>query len=137
MKVITILLTAIITLCSQQFVQPKKNDVKIYDDSKDKVILEIKLYQRLKILDHRGIYFKVETATGLIGYVKKHNVVHARGNTFSFDGTNINGYSEDPTVFLIIDSEIRPSDVLKLERSFLEELKVNTDRETIERAEED
>lgn len=56
-----------------------------------------------------------------------------RSRKFTFDDTEVQGYLDNPTPIYIMDTDDPNSEPITLDRSFREALKINIDRETIER----
>jgi hypothetical protein len=122
---------------AQNFVQPKSNNCGIYANQTRKVnessVATVGVNDRLKILDSKREYYKVQTADGLTGWIEKRLVASAAGKAFMFDDAEVIGYLDNPTPVYIIDADNKDATPIKLDRSFAEALKQNVDRETVER----
>jgi|TARA_Y100000310_G_scaffold130972_1_gene130158 hypothetical protein len=136
MKILIALLVLCASAFSQEYLQPIKSTV-VYRTvkHKDTVVVVTVKDKLVKVKEKRG-YYKVKILSH-VGWVDTSDVIIATGKHYKFGDANINGYLDDNTPIYIIDANTRPNPILKIERSFFEELKNNIDRETIERLEED
>jgi hypothetical protein len=88
---------------------------------------------RLCITEEAKDWYKI-WYNNQIGWVLKSEVVILqKSKTFAFGDAEVLGYLDNPTPIYIIDGSDQDRTPLNLERSFKEELRKNTDRETIDR----
>lgn len=89
---------------------------------------------RMQVLSEGRDMLKVRV-NGQDGWVEKNKVTNAgkANKTFTFEDADVVGYLDNPTPVYIIDAEDQEKDPIKLERSFAEALKDNTDQETVDR----
>lgn len=122
---------------SPKFVQPKKNNVGIYQNEtrsiNEAAILTVGLNDRLKVVKTSRAHYKVKTDDGKTGWIEKRLVAAASGKSFLFDDAEVIGYLDNPTPVYIIDADSKDATPIKLDRSFAEALRENVDRETVER----
>jgi hypothetical protein len=75
--------------------------------------------------------------SGVEGFVNKNDVSRATGRgasrSITFDAVEVHGYVGDQTPVFIIVMDDTNSDPISLERSFRDNLRVNADRENLER----
>jgi hypothetical protein len=120
-----------------QFVQPTQKGVGIYTNETRKVNEEATLIvgvdDRLQIVKTGRTSYFVKTDAGKTGWVEKRLVAMTSGKKFVFNDAEIVGYLDNPTPVYIMDADNKDATPIKLERSFSEALRQNTDRETIER----
>ena len=99
----------------------------------EKPLFTVNADERLCITEQAKDWYKI-WVNGKIGWVQKSEVVILqKSKTYSFGDAEVLGYLDNPTPVYIIDGEGKDKSPLNLERSYKEELKKNSDRETIER----
>ena len=139
LAIITVFLFASFTFAqrSPKFVQPKKNNVGIYQNEtrsiNETAIVTVGLNDRLKVVKTSRNNYKVKTDDGTTGWIEKRLVAAASGKSFLFDDAEVIGYLDNPTPVYIIDADSKDATPIKLDRSFAEALRENVDRETVER----
>lgn len=139
LAIITVFLFASFTFAqrSPKFVQPKKNNVGIYQNEtrsiNETAIVTVGLNDRLKVVKTSRNNYKVKTNDGTTGWIEKRLVAAASGKSFLFDDAEVIGYLDNPTPVYIIDADSKDATPIKLDRSFAEALRENVDRETVER----
>lgn len=120
-----------------KFVQPTKNKVGLYKNEKRSVnenaIKILSLEERLRVLKSKRDHYQVRLDDGTVGWVEKRLVAEASGKSFMFDDAEVIGYLDNPTPVYIIDADSKDATNIKLDRSFAEALRVNIDRETVQR----
>lgn len=122
-----------------KFVQPKSNNVGIYANYtrgvNENAVVKVGVNDRLRVIDSKRDFYKVQTADGVVGWIEQRLVASAAGKAFMFDDAEVIGYLDNPTPVYIIDADNKDATPIKLDRSFAEALKQNVDRETVERIE--
>ncbi|MFC1476384.1 hypothetical protein ACFL5S_00310 [Fibrobacterota bacterium] len=118
---------------------PKKNNVSVYENAVRKVFEQAKFTvsvdSRLTILEENKNMYKVQDDQNRVGWVEKHLVIkRKRSKLFIIEDAFIHDYIDNPTVIIIPDATDPKESQIKLDRSFIEQLKRNTDRETLQRA---
>jgi hypothetical protein len=79
----------------------------------------------------------VRNGNGKIGWIEKKRVEKVGASKrFVFNNTDVHGYLDDPSPIYIIDADNPGNVALKLDRSFNDALRENTDKYTFERAAE-
>ena len=121
-----------------KWIQPKQDGVGVYRNEirqlYEQPVATVGITERLEVTgsgrDHYKVKFNNQSA-----WVEKRLVqAVARGSkSYVFDDQEVIGYLDNPTPVYIIDSDDRERDPIKLDRSFAEALRENTDRETVER----
>ena len=143
MRLISCLLMAIVLLSTasfaqkSKFVQPTKSGVGVYQNEtrsvNENALLKVGVDDRLQVLETRRSHYKVKTASGDVGWIEKRLVVATSGKKFMFDDAEVIDYLDNPTPVYIIDADNKDATPIKLDRSFADALRQNTDRETVER----
>lgn len=139
LAIITVFLFASFTFAQRtpKFVQPKKNNVGIYQNEtrsiNEAAIVTVGLNDRLKVVKTSRNNYQVKTDDGTTGWIEKRLVAAASGKSFLFDDAEVIGYLDNPTPVYIIDADSKDATPIKLDRSFAEALRENVDRETVER----
>ncbi len=123
----------------ERWVTAKNGEVGVYASeirqTYEKPIFSVSSTARMKVLSEGRDMLKV-TANGQEGWIEKGKVATASskaGKTFTFEDADVVGYLDNPTPVYIIDAENQEKDPIKLERSFADALKDNTDQETVDR----
>lgn len=139
LAIITVFLFASFTFAQRtpKFVQPKKNNVGIYQNEtrsiNEAAIVTVGLNDRLKVVKTSRNNYQVKTDDGTTGWIEKRLVAAASGKSFLFNDAEVIGYLDNPTPVYIIDADSKDATPIKLDRSFAEALRENVDRETVER----
>lgn len=122
----------------QYYAIPKKNNVGVYENHVRKVFerakFTVSLENRLTILEEKQNMYKVQDEQNRVGWIEKRLVVKKkRSKSFIFGDAYVRNYIDIPTLIPILDADDKMETKIKLERSFKEHLKQNTDRETLGR----
>lgn len=139
-----IILFLIITtaVALEQYVIPKRSSVQVYENMTRKIyeqpVFTLALSDRVKIIEEKGDFYKIQDPTGRQGWVEKRLVAMVKtAKRFGFDGIAVQGYEGGQTALFIPGmSPAKDEYQLFLDRSFREYLKTNKDREQIERQSE-
>jgi hypothetical protein len=123
---------------NQKYVTPTKEDVGVYKNQVrelyEKPLFTVGKNDKLVILETSKQNYKIQKSTGESGWIEKRLVITTgRSRTFVFDDADVIGYLDNPTPVYIIDADNPNADPIKLDRSFADALRDNTDKETIER----
>ena len=143
-KVISIIIilfigTAFTEQSYKYYAIPKKNNINVYENAVRKIFEQAKFTvsvdSRLTILDENKNMYKIQDDQNRVGWIEKNLVKKQKSSKrLSFDNVFIHDYIDNPTVIIIPDATDPEESKIKLERSFIEQLKRNTDRETLQRA---
>jgi hypothetical protein len=124
--------------------QPRKANTQIYANevrgTYEAPVASVGQSDILTVTEVRKNHLKVSTASGAEGFVqrsdlsKASNAAIAKSRAYTFGAMEVQGYNDVPTSIYIIDETDPNADPISLDRSFKEALKVNVDRETMERA---
>ncbi|MGD9201211.1 MAG: hypothetical protein PVI26_06590 [Chitinispirillia bacterium] len=120
-----------------QYVQPKSNNVGLYQNEKREVnetaIKKLTVNDRLQIMKKKRNHYQVKADDGTVGWIEIRLVASASGKSFMFDDAEVIGYLDNPTPVYIIDADSKDATPIKLDRSFAEALRQNIDREAVQR----
>ena len=131
--------TALANQLSKYYAIPRKNNVGVYENAVRKVFEQAKfslsLDSRPTILEENKNMYKIKDDQNRIGWVEKHLVKkQKRSKSFVYGDAEVIGYIDIPSPVGVFDATDPEETQIKLERSFIEQLKRNTDRETLQRA---
>ena len=123
---------------AKKYVTPTKDGTGIYKNEVrelyEQPAFTVGTNDRLLILETKSRDYKVQNASGEVGWVEKRLVVATgKSKTFVFDNADVIGYLDNPTPVYIIDTDDPNADPINLDRSFKDALRENVDKETVER----
>ncbi len=120
------------------YVIPTQKNVGIYENRIRKLhenaLFHVSLQNRLQVLEEKGNSYQIQDDLGRIGWVQKRFVAVVRGKHLNrFDPADVRGYDDLRSFISIIDNSEFNDSMIKLDRSFKDNLKETVDRETVER----
>ena len=142
MRTLLIIMTVVLTIAQaeerKRYVIPIQDCIGVYKNKtrlpNREVIYSVCSDDRLIVLADGGKYFKVKDVHGRTGWIEKRLVTSiARSSRMMFEDATIVGYLNNSSPIIILDSDGSGETAIRLERSFLDALRVNVNRETIER----
>jgi hypothetical protein len=123
---------------AQKYVTATKEDVGVFKNEirqlYEKPDFTVGTNDRLLVIADGKQHYKVQKGDGTTGWIEKRLVVTTgKSKAFVFDDAEVIGYLDNPTPVYIIDADNPNADPIKLDRSFAEALRENTDKESVER----
>ena len=136
--IILLIGTALADQLNRYYAIPKKNNVSVYENAVRKVFEQAKFTlskdSRPTILEEKKNMYKIKDEQNRVGWVEKNLVIKQKSSkSFIYGDAEVIGYIDNPTVIYIQDGPDPEKSQIKLERSFKEQLKRNTDREMLQR----
>lgn len=101
--------------------------------AKGKKLYTAKKGEALSVIKRGGSTIKVQSSTGVVGWVKRSSVKAVSKKIFQMDEVKVLGYLENPQAVYILDTEDPNFKPIQLNRSFRDKLKGNIDKETNQR----
>ncbi|MBN1130771.1 MAG: hypothetical protein JXA71_17415 [Chitinispirillaceae bacterium] len=97
-------------------------------------LFRVSTQDRLLVMETRADRYFIRDREGREGWIEKSLCVHApRGTRFVFDPLELLSFLPQVNPYLVTGDPLQPDERIFLERSFREELRSNTDRESLER----
>jgi len=123
------------------YVIPTRNNVPVYKNQNwktaDTPLFHVSQSDRLKVMKQKENVLKILNSNNRTGWLEKQYVTLAKYlNVMTFEGANVDGYIETPSLIIIQGSNPKDDTPLILSRSFKENLLVNVDNETARRLHE-
>ncbi len=120
------------------YVIPTQKNVGIYENRIRKLhenaLFHVGLQSRLQVLEEKGNSYQIQDDHGRIGWVDKRFVAVVQGTHLnSFDPADVRDYDDLRSFISILDIPELTDRMIKLDRSFKDNLKETVDRETVER----
>ncbi len=120
------------------YVIPVQEKVGIYENRirtlHERALFHVNLESRLRVLEEKNIYYRIKDEQGRTGWVEKRFVAAVRKtNLNSFNPADVKGYDDIRSFISIIDGQELTDVMIKLDRSFKENLREAVDREMVER----
>ncbi|MBD3418645.1 MAG: hypothetical protein GF398_00865 [Chitinivibrionales bacterium] len=117
---------------------PKEENVPLYPNEIRKVYEQpidcVAQHDRLRILATGKTGYKVASPRGTVGWVRKELVAVVLGRTvLEFAPAEIEARYAELTPLAVLGTDWKDAEVIRLDRSFNEALRENTDREIIDR----
>lgn len=135
-KLVTIL-ALFIGLCQAEVfnAQPKQNNVGVFKNqmraTDEKPIAKIDKSETVVVTKTSGNKYFIKVEGGVEGWVEKRLLVRAKGKAYTFDAATVQGYMDSPTPFYITDADRGISSPIDIEKSFLDNITQNADKELV------
>lgn len=122
----------------ERYVIPTQKEVGIYQNRirklNENALFHVSLKSRLRVLEEKTDSYHVQDENGRVGWVEKRFVATVRKTQLQdFTQAEVHGYDDISSFWSILDSPEFTDLIIKLDRSFKDNLKEIVDREMIER----
>lgn len=115
--------------------QPTQNKVGVYKNrvrgQDEKAIAKIGKDDRVVVTKVQGNKCLVKTDSGEQGWVEKRLLAKTTGKAYTFGDATVTGYMDSPTPFYITDADRGQTEPIDIEKSFLENITQNADKEIV------
>jgi len=120
------------------YVIPVRKEVRIYGNRvrglNEDALFKVNLNSRLRVLDMKDDLYKIEDEHGRIGWVEKRFVAPIKKSSLNdFVPAEVRNYDYVRSFISIFGVPGQEDVIIKIERSFKDNLKEQVDRETVER----
>lgn len=132
-----LMLTLIVGLCQAEIfnAQPTQNNVGVYKNQMrgkdEKAFKKIDKNETVVVTKTSGGKYFVKLDDGSEGWVEKRFLMKAKGKAYTFDAATVQGYMDSPTPFYITDADRGISSPIDIEKSFLDNITQNADKEIV------
>lgn len=135
-KLVTILALFIGLTQAEVFnAQPKQNNVGVFKNQvrgqNEKPLAKIDKSETVVVTKKSGGKYFVKVEGGVEGWVETRLLVRAKGKAYTFDAATVQGYMDSPTPFYITDADRGISSPIDIEKSFLDNISQNADKELV------
>lgn len=121
-------------LAQDKYVQPTQATVDVYEKASGKtVVASVKKTDRLKFISEKKGYYRVQMTDGTEGFIKKQYAVFTSGGALTLGAVDVHAYGKGPTSIYIFDTDEGENVPVALERSFVDALTQNIDKERVAR----
>ena len=123
---------------SGKYVMPAAKAVEVYPSEvrrlNERALFTADAQARLLVLEEGRRALRVRDMDGREGWVRRDEVVRASQSAlFEYGEAHVLGHLDEPMAIIILDGDGTDETPIRLDRSFKEALRENTDRETTER----
>jgi hypothetical protein len=127
-----------LTVSADTVVLVKHDNAGVYQNRIRKVfetpLFTVSTQDRLLVLQIKGDRYLIRDNKGREGWIEKMVCVRASGNRqIIYEPIDLRPFDSEVSTTLIIGNNNQPDEMIRLDRSFKEELLSNTDKESVER----
>lgn len=121
----------------ERYVVTTQDNVGLYEHQTRKLferpVVKVDKNDQLAVVAENKRHTQVRTRNGSTGWIENRLIQSKSARSFVFEDAQVQGYLDNPQSVYLLDATDPESEMLRLDRSFKDNLSENIDKETVNR----